>query len=419
MELMEAIKNRRSIRLFKNKKIPKKLLIELIKAAQYAPSGGNMQLWKFIIIQDQKIKNRLVNEAGSHIMIKKAPVAIAVFYLDNTTTDIWTDYMSASAAIQNMLLRAHELGLGACWIAYVGNKKKVKEILKAPKEAKLISFVAIGWPAINPKMPPRRPLKEIMCYNFYQFNNKNVALIRPSNWPTQEDLIKTKNLALRQTTGIRESFPYGTKSEFEKEIDTILTFIKDEEKLTFILPFDGTHMMHILEKKKNIKEAQAVEVCDNAIYFMKEREKYFNLKIRPHYLLGDIKRMKFPLKRNSARCCLCTQQLETLKDIKQVLNEVYRILEPQGKFIISFRNLQSWYGIYFCIKSTFKGKKYKPAWPWEPKAYSQIIKILNQMGFIIKREVGISPLPFARGIKVGEPFSKISKLVIVECVKIK
>ena len=90
--------------------------MKVIEAGMWAPSACNLQNWKFIVIDNQNLKEKLV-DWGAAIFIKHAPMAILVLY-DNRTANIeYQDHIqSAAAAIQNMLLAAISLELGTCWI---------------------------------------------------------------------------------------------------------------------------------------------------------------------------------------------------------------------------------------------------------------------------------------------------------------
>lgn len=137
MELKEAIKNRRSIRKFKNTEISKKIIEDLIDCARLAPSAKNRQPWKFVIVTNT-IKNQIsdimlekensskislerkMNNANSSVkatakIMKEAPILILVLkeYEDNW---IIGDSLSIGGAIEHICLRATDLGLGSLWI---------------------------------------------------------------------------------------------------------------------------------------------------------------------------------------------------------------------------------------------------------------------------------------------------------------
>jgi len=188
MELDKCIQSRRSVRLFhEDKFVDKSTFEQLIKAGSMAPSACNLQAWKFIIIDDPKLKQTLIDYGGS-IVINNAPQGILVLY-DNRTKNIDynDDVQSASAAIQNILLKANELGLGACWICHLPTKRNLRKIMHIPLYFSPIAYILIGYPKNNSQveMPRKNKLEEIMAYN--KFND---------NWPS--DSISYTSLYLQK-----------------------------------------------------------------------------------------------------------------------------------------------------------------------------------------------------------------------------
>lgn len=168
MELDETIKKRRSIRNFINKQVPEEYVNKLIKAATHAPSACNVQGWKFIVINNQTIKEKIVASGGS-VLIKKAPIGILVIYDNQTKNTEYHDHIqSASAAIQNLNLRATDLGLGTCWICHLPSKNKLRKILNIPVNYDPIAYILVGFPERKPNDKPRKySIEEVMNYNNY------------------------------------------------------------------------------------------------------------------------------------------------------------------------------------------------------------------------------------------------------------
>lgn len=168
MKLEEAIKNRRSVRKFKNRTVPKLLIKKVIGAAMYAPSACNLQGWRFVVVNSQNLKNELVNYGGS-VLIKNAPIGIIVLYDNRTLNFDYQDHIqSAAAAIQNIQLSAFSYGLGTCWICHLPAPNKIRKIFSIPKELTPIAYILLGYPKELPKSMPRKYLvEEIINYNHY------------------------------------------------------------------------------------------------------------------------------------------------------------------------------------------------------------------------------------------------------------
>ncbi len=209
-DILDVINTRKSIRRYKPDPIPDEILFKVLEAARWAPTGENYQPWRFIVIKNQDTKNKIGNLAklgsGSRMtawyclgemqrrfeeikdperraevlrfmysgevseFAKQAPVVIAVIgTLMEGSVDVPYDL---SACIENMLLEAHSLGLGACWVhgpvASTRDALKFKKILKIPTgmgEYKVLAYVALGWPAEARKHPrPKKPLEELVYW---------------------------------------------------------------------------------------------------------------------------------------------------------------------------------------------------------------------------------------------------------------
>ncbi|MGC8977086.1 MAG: nitroreductase family protein [Candidatus Ratteibacteria bacterium] len=158
METLKVLKERRSIRRYQKKEVPKDIIENIIDCARFAPTAINIQPWEFVVITDQKMREKIADITDYGKFIKEAPCCIAVFCKD---TKYYLE--DGSAATTYILLAAKDYGLGSCWIA--GDKKayaeKIKEILGVPEGYKLVSLISIGYPSEEPK-PKKRELKEVL-----------------------------------------------------------------------------------------------------------------------------------------------------------------------------------------------------------------------------------------------------------------
>ena len=172
MSVIEVIKRRRSIRLWKHDLVPMKIIMQLIDAGRWAPSSCNRQTWKFIVITDNNLRRFVGNiPSGARPFFSKAPTLILVL-IDmrayRLPIEKYAPAQDAAAAIQNMLLAAHSLGLGACWASWTSTRKKEKilyELLNIPFYYEPFGLVAVGFPDETPIPPARRDIDEIMVLN--------------------------------------------------------------------------------------------------------------------------------------------------------------------------------------------------------------------------------------------------------------
>jgi nitroreductase len=205
MELLKVITDRRSIRRFKQDAVPDEMIRELLDAARLAPSGGNCQPWRFVVIKSPSCKEQLAKFVPQPF-VTQAPLVIAVCvdknamseeYLKERTEELFkarsffapptgkfdpNDYankrptgpeidqsylnLNAAIAIDHLTLRAVDLGLGICWVMQFDNKK-VKEILSLDDRYEPLVLLPVGFPAQRPKPRPRLTLEDILIKEIY------------------------------------------------------------------------------------------------------------------------------------------------------------------------------------------------------------------------------------------------------------
>ncbi len=168
MSLLSIIKGRRSIRDFQKKEIPEEIIDELIEALIWAPSAGNLQARRFILIKDPFIKRALARAALGQSFIAEAPlVIVGCADLQRISSRYGSRGMNlyviqdVSASIMQLMLLAHEKGLGTVWVGAF-DESIVSDILELPSHIRPIAIVPVGYPERIPPPPPRRPIKEII-----------------------------------------------------------------------------------------------------------------------------------------------------------------------------------------------------------------------------------------------------------------
>jgi nitroreductase len=167
MTVFDSIKNRRSIRNFKDQDIPEKVIDALIEAIRWAPSAGNLQSRKFYFIFNKDIKNKLAKAALNQYFIAQAPLAV-VACLDRSIAARYGDrgvnlysIQDVAASVMNLMLTAHELGLGSVWVGAF-NEFEVFEILDMPHNLRPVAIIPVGYPSKIPKPTQRAPHNEIV-----------------------------------------------------------------------------------------------------------------------------------------------------------------------------------------------------------------------------------------------------------------
>lgn len=165
METLQALKKRRSIRTFNAKSVPRRLIEELIDCARFAPTARNVQPWEFVVVTKKEMLEELGSLADNGSFIRDSNCCIAVFSKD---TKYYLE--DGSAATENILIAACNLGLSSCWVA--GDKKpycdRVKELLGVPSDFKLVSLIPLGYSDVRPSLPAKRSLKEVLHWEKYR-----------------------------------------------------------------------------------------------------------------------------------------------------------------------------------------------------------------------------------------------------------
>jgi nitroreductase len=164
METLKAILTRRSIRKYINKNIPEEYFEVMLKAAMHAPTAPNRQPWHFIIVSNREILKKIAEINSSWRMLDEAACAIVICgdrNLEDAESFIIQD---CSAATQNILLAAHELGLGGVWLGVHPREDRLQpllEILHIPDHILPVSMVSIGRPDETREQPDRYNVERI------------------------------------------------------------------------------------------------------------------------------------------------------------------------------------------------------------------------------------------------------------------
>ena len=190
MEVLEAIKTRRSIRRYKPDPVDDKIIETVLDAARLAPSWANTQCWRFIVVRDSDVKTKLVNalikvEIGEALVdnpsiraVGSAPVVIVAcarlgksgYEFGKPATDkgdSWYMY-DVALAMQNLSLAAHSLGLGTVIIGAM-DSRKIVSILDVPEGFCVVAMTPLGYYEVEPKPVPRKELSEIVSHDKYGY----------------------------------------------------------------------------------------------------------------------------------------------------------------------------------------------------------------------------------------------------------
>ena len=170
--VLEEIKERRSVRSYQKKEIPKEILLQVLEAVRLAPSAGNRQHWKFVVVQDEDLKKQIMLAADGEIFIGEASAVIAgcATSIKHIMPNGVPSYsIDVAIALDHLSLQAVKLGLSTCWIGSF-KQDRVREILGVPDSSKIVSLMTLGYSAEKEKVSAknRKSLTEIISYDYYQ-----------------------------------------------------------------------------------------------------------------------------------------------------------------------------------------------------------------------------------------------------------
>jgi nitroreductase len=161
-ELMELIKERRSVRKFQDKEVPIKIIKNSLEAARWAPSGLNNQPWNFMILEKTE-KDSLAKYTKFSQVIKQANKLIIVLLNKEKMYSHKKDLMAIGAAIQNILIYLQSQNIGSCWLGEIINQaEQVQDKLQLPTKLELAAVIGVGFAQKKVEPTPRNSLEELI-----------------------------------------------------------------------------------------------------------------------------------------------------------------------------------------------------------------------------------------------------------------
>ncbi|WP_136808322.1 nitroreductase family protein [Desulfosediminicola flagellatus] len=161
--ILTELKERRSVREFTSDAVSEIDLMTVIEAGSWAPSAGNSQPWRFVIIRDKGIISLLSELTVYSTIVAESQALIAIFLEYDLEFDEVQAQQSVGAVMQNMLLTADSIGLGAVWLGEIReNGKSVNRELAIPEQYELAAMMAIGYPAHRNQKSHRKNVNDFI-----------------------------------------------------------------------------------------------------------------------------------------------------------------------------------------------------------------------------------------------------------------
>jgi nitroreductase len=169
MEFREVVRSRRSIRKYIPRDIPEQKLVNILEAARLAPSGGNRQPWKFIVIRENEMKAKVAEACSNQLWMSDASVIIVGCWLPRPGVKDMPLARDVTMAMEHIVLAAVNEGFGTCWIGASGARAKaLRSLLRIPPDVGINASITIGYPAAPPRHKETKTIDEIVCYESYQ-----------------------------------------------------------------------------------------------------------------------------------------------------------------------------------------------------------------------------------------------------------
>ena len=170
MEVFDCIRTRRSVRKYKDKAVPWDNIVEILQSGKYAPFAGNITNVKFIVVKNEDKRIAIAEASAQQYWMQDAPVHIVVVgepekaerYYGTRGVRLYT-IQGAASAIQNMLLTAHSLGLGSCWVGAF-DEEEIRRLCNLPEHVNVQGIITIGYADEHPEAPPKYRIEHIMFF---------------------------------------------------------------------------------------------------------------------------------------------------------------------------------------------------------------------------------------------------------------
>ena len=182
VDVVELIKSRRTVKQFLPKFVDWDKISKVVDAGRHAPSSGNIQNWKFIVILEPEIKQKVaqasfeqydISIAGALIVVVSEPEKVERYY--GLRGERLYSIQNCAAAIENMLIAAQSLGLSTCWVGGF-NEDELKSALSIPEEVRPQAIIALGYAKETPGKPPKYPLESLVYFNRWRNRIRDPAV---------------------------------------------------------------------------------------------------------------------------------------------------------------------------------------------------------------------------------------------------
>ena len=224
MDVFNCIRTRRSIRKYKDKQVPWDNIVEILQAAKFAPFAGNIMNCKIIVVKNEDKRKEIAEASSQQYWMQDAPIHIVVV---DEPEKMERNYgirgvrlygiQGIAAAIENMLLAAHGLGLGACWIGTF-DEDEIRRLCNLPEHVNIHAILTIGYADEHPDPPPKNRIEHIMFFEKWwgRIEGPKTGL---GMWSPviKKGVVETHKMIKKASSKIAGKFKKGEKIKKTKE----------------------------------------------------------------------------------------------------------------------------------------------------------------------------------------------------------
>lgn len=334
MEFNEVLNKRRTHRVYIDKSIDRELVKEIIKASTKAPVSCNLQLNKYVVVDDQKLLNRLSKEVS--YKFNYSPCTIVALYDKRFTIKRHSAVMTAGMAIENMILKATDIGLSTCPMAGFSKDNKIKKILGIPDHFDIILLLSLGYPDENVSIRDIPKIKFEQIYDFNKFSDlKSINDSDNLDKQSIEDIIDYRH---RIAPVYLDRFRLKTwAGKYYEEVanffsSKILAEVKAKNLLD-VMSYDGEFLKYINKINVDYLDVSASDYLSNNLEYFREQ---FNCKIN----LIDNKNEILGVDDNTFDLMSFVFQDTFTPDLDKLISSINTKLKPGGYiFVATIREL--------------------------------------------------------------------------------
>lgn len=403
MKVDEAIRERRSVRLFKKSSIPSDAVEKVLDAGRWAPTGCNKQLFEVISIEDPKLRRQVARLSNNQIYFYQAPVVLLVLYDESKellakgkAPDV--PAISGGAFVQNMLLQAYALGIGSLVVSAITKKKELKRLLRVPDCYEPMCFVLLGYPDEEPFAPPRRELGNFVHSNTFgnllSGEKRSTPLYPnspdPRKWSWKE-YVQFKKTIIHYAGPIGRCEPMRITSLSMTLLDIVSMRMKDLEvrKVLDLFPTEALFLRSLAWRILPNRNMQFF-----ALEFSRETARYVKHILDKNEVPCHAKALeilegndvRFPFKDESFDSVTCFFRLENVPDRLSILRESWRVLRENGSLFIAFFNKWGAHNLIRGLTSLNKPRDFNKRWhwllgPWAAPSENSLREEMKEAGF--------------------------------------